>query len=77
MLASRSVTLPLGVTRQYKSTAAAAAALRGHGQKNISRLNNAGQLTSKTQTRFLTRSIESSKGGMWSCLLSIMFLGFS
>ncbi|KAI4751486.1 FAD/NAD(P)-binding domain-containing protein [Aureobasidium sp. EXF-3400] len=64
MLASRSAILPrtLAVTRQYKSTAPTAV-LRGHGQETISRLNNAGQLISRTQTRLLTRSIESSKGG--------------
>ncbi|CAD0092239.1 unnamed protein product, partial [Aureobasidium vineae] len=57
-------TLPrtLGVTRQYESTAAAAV-LRGHGQENVSRKTNAGRLTPRTQTRFLTRGIESSKGG--------------
>ncbi|KAI4732015.1 FAD/NAD(P)-binding domain-containing protein [Aureobasidium sp. EXF-10728] len=63
MLAFRNSILPrtLGVTRQYESTAAAAV-LRGHGQENFSRTTNAGRLTSRTQARFLTRGIESSKG---------------
>ncbi|KAH0291488.1 FAD/NAD(P)-binding domain-containing protein, partial [Aureobasidium sp. EXF-3399] len=61
MLASRTLPRTLGVTGQYSSSATAAI-LRGHGQDTISRTTNAGQLTSTIQTRFFTRSIESSKG---------------
>lgn len=65
MLALRNATLPRtlasGVSRQYESTAAAAV-LRGHNRDTASR-TNAGQLTSRTQARFVTRSIESNKGG--------------
>ncbi|KAG9691446.1 FAD/NAD(P)-binding domain-containing protein, partial [Aureobasidium melanogenum] len=63
MLAFRNTTLPrtLGVTRQHESTAIAAVLSR-HGQEAVSRRTTAGQLTSRTQTRFLTRGIESSKG---------------
>ncbi|THX19020.1 FAD/NAD(P)-binding domain-containing protein [Aureobasidium pullulans] len=64
MLALRNATLPRtlasGVSRQYESTAAAAV-LRGHNRDTASR-TNAGQLTSRTQARFVTRSIESNKG---------------
>lgn len=68
MLALRNTTLlrALGVTRRHESTVATVAVLRGHGQGNLSRRTNSGQLTPRTQTRFLTRGIESRKKGVCS-----------